>query len=114
SRLDAFVAIIPLHPIIDRDRSSHIAAGPDDWKLASGSYNTKATDRQHGGLLVTSCAAKHGNKNEGGYIMVSQQGISRRRMLAASAAAGGLALSSGIPDLSGAFAQGATRIDQMA
>jgi gluconolactonase len=46
--------------------------------------------------------------------MVSQQGISRRRMLAASAAAGGLALSSGIPDLSGAFAQGATRIDQMA
>jgi hypothetical protein len=29
SRLDAFVAIIPLHPIIDRDRSSHIAAGPE-------------------------------------------------------------------------------------
>ena len=42
--------------------------------------------------------------------MVSKQDISRRQMLATSAAAGGLALSGGI----GAFAQGATRIDQMA
>ena len=43
--------------------------------------------------------------------MDSQQGISRRRMLAASVAAGGFAMSRGIR---GAFAQGATRIDQMA
>jgi gluconolactonase len=43
--------------------------------------------------------------------MVSKQGISRRRVLATSAAAGGLALSGGISSL---FAQGATRIDQMA
>ncbi len=43
--------------------------------------------------------------------MISPTGISRRHMLAASAAAGGVALSSG---MRGAFAQGATRIDQMA
>ncbi len=43
--------------------------------------------------------------------MVSKRGISRRRVLATSAAAGGLALGGGIP---GVFAQGAARIDQLA
>jgi len=42
--------------------------------------------------------------------MISRAAISRRHMLAASAAAGGLAMSG----IRGAFAQGATRIDQMA
>jgi gluconolactonase len=43
--------------------------------------------------------------------MISPTGITRRHMLAASAAAGGFALTGGIR---GVFAQGATRIDQMA
>jgi gluconolactonase len=46
--------------------------------------------------------------------MVAKQSISRRQMLATSAAAGGLALSGGIPEISCAFAQGAPHIDQLA
>ena len=42
--------------------------------------------------------------------MISRTGVSRRHMLAASAAAGGFALTG----IRGAFAQGAARIDQMA
>jgi gluconolactonase len=95
-----------------KQRNSAILATSHNIGFAiSGSGNTKTTDRQRARILVTSGAAQNGNKNEGGNIMVSKQGISRRRVLATSAAAGGLALSGGIP---GVFAQGATRIDTMA
>jgi SMP-30/Gluconolactonase/LRE-like region len=51
-----------------------------------------------------------GKNNTGGRIMISQQGISRRHMMAMSAASG-VALASGIGR---AGAQGATRIEKLA